>query len=202
MYKMLLVDDRKIFLRTVRRMPFFRDHEEEIRIEWETCRADSALEILRKEHVDIVMTDIRMPMMSGIDLLKAIRRENLCSCTILMSEYTDFAYAREGILHGAFDYIVKPLEEKELEGTLTRALAHLQKNDLMREPEMAAAEGLAGMLFKNSREEIEKAWDELSADDPEGCPEGQENEDDPADQNSTEDGIPTIHVNPDNSDKE
>ena len=110
MYKMLLVDDRKIFLRTVRRMPFFRDHEEEIRIEWETCRADSALEILRKEHVDIVMTDIRMPMMSGIDLLKAIRRENLCSCTILMSEYTDFAYAREGILHGAFDYIVKPLE--------------------------------------------------------------------------------------------
>ena len=62
---MLLVDDRKIFLRTVRRMPFFRDHEEEIRIEWETCRADSALEILRKEHVDIVMTDIRMPMMSG-----------------------------------------------------------------------------------------------------------------------------------------
>lgn len=155
MYKMLLVDDRKIFLRTVRRMPFFRDHEEEIRIEWETCRADSALEILRKEHVDIVMTDIRMPMMSGIDLLKAIRRENLCSCTILMSEYTDFAYAREGILHGAFDYIVKPLEEKELEGTLTRALAHLQKNDLMREPEMAAAEGLAGMLFKNSTKEIE-----------------------------------------------
>ena len=100
MYKMLLVDDRKIFLRTVRRMPFFRDHEEEIRIEWETCRADSALEILRKEHVDIVMTDIRMPMMSGIDLLKAIRRENLCSCTILMSEYTDFAYltARAGIV--------------------------------------------------------------------------------------------------------
>ena len=52
------------------------------------------------------------------------------------------------------------------------------------------------------REEIEKAWDDLSADDPEGCPEGEENEDDSAGQNNTEDGIPTIHVNPDESDKE
>ena len=55
---------------------------------------------------------------------------------------------------------------------------------------------------KTVKEEIEKAWDELSADDPEGCPEGQENEDEPADQENTEDEIPTINVNPDDSDKE
>ena len=60
----------------------------------------------------------------------------------------------------------------------------------------------AAAAARTAREEIEKAWDELSADDPEGCPEGQENEDDPADQNSTEDGIPTIHVKPDDSEKE
>ena len=56
--------------------------------------------------------------------------------------------------------------------------------------------------FIEYKEEIEKAWEELSADDPEGCPEGEENEDDPADQNNTEDDIPTIHVNSDDSDKE
>ena len=55
---------------------------------------------------------------------------------------------------------------------------------------------------KTVKEEIEKAWDELSADDPEGCPEGDENEEDPADQTNTEDDIPTIHVNPDDSEKE
>ena len=55
---------------------------------------------------------------------------------------------------------------------------------------------------KTVKEEIEKAWDELSADDPEGCPEGEENEEDPADQTNTEDDIPTIHVNPDDSEKE
>jgi len=55
---------------------------------------------------------------------------------------------------------------------------------------------------KTVKEEIEKAWEKLSADDPEGCPEGQENEDEPADQENTEDEIPTINVNPDDSDKE
>ena len=55
---------------------------------------------------------------------------------------------------------------------------------------------------KTVKDDIEKAWDELSADDPEGCPEGQENEDDSTDQDNTEDGIPTIHVNPDGSEKE
>ena len=59
----------------------------------------------------------------------------------------------------------------------------------------------AATAAKTVKEEIEKAWDELSADDPEGCPEGQENEDDPADQENTEDEIPTINVSPDDSEE-
>ena len=60
----------------------------------------------------------------------------------------------------------------------------------------------AAAAAKTVREEIEKAWDDLSADDPEGCPEGEENEDAPADQDNTGDGIPTIHVHSDDTDKE
>lgn len=60
----------------------------------------------------------------------------------------------------------------------------------------------AAATARTVKEEIEKAWDELSADDPEGCPEGQENEDDPADQDGTEDDIPTIDVKPNDSEEE
>ena len=60
----------------------------------------------------------------------------------------------------------------------------------------------AATAAKTVKEEMEKAWNELSADDSEGCPEGQENEDDSADQDNAEDDIPTIHVNPDDSEKE
>ena len=60
----------------------------------------------------------------------------------------------------------------------------------------------AAATAKTVREEIEKAWDEISADDPEGCPEGKENEDDPADQSEPEEDIPAVPVNPDDSGKE
>ena len=59
----------------------------------------------------------------------------------------------------------------------------------------------AKTVAKTVKEEVEKAWDNLSADDPEGCPIGKENEDEPVDQKA-EDDIPTIHVNPDDSEKE
>ena len=55
---------------------------------------------------------------------------------------------------------------------------------------------------KTVREEIEKAWDDLSADDPEECPEGKENEDEPDDQEKAEDDVPPIKVNPEDSGEE
>ena len=60
----------------------------------------------------------------------------------------------------------------------------------------------AATAAKTVKEEFEKAWDDLSADDPEGCPPGQENEEEPSDQDSAEEGNPTIQVKPDDSEEE
>ena len=55
---------------------------------------------------------------------------------------------------------------------------------------------------KTVKEEIGKAWDELSADDPEGCPPGEENDEEPAGEDGAEEDAHTIHVKPDDPDKE
>ncbi|MBQ6514102.1 MAG: DUF4342 domain-containing protein [Clostridia bacterium] len=55
---------------------------------------------------------------------------------------------------------------------------------------------------KTIKEEVDKAWDELSADDPEGCPEGTEKDEESGDGKDAEDDIPTIQINPDDSEKE
>ncbi len=60
----------------------------------------------------------------------------------------------------------------------------------------------AKTVAKSVREEVDKAWDELSADDPEECPPGKENEEEPDDLNSAENDIPTIQARPDDSEKE
>ena len=60
----------------------------------------------------------------------------------------------------------------------------------------------ATTAVKTVRDEFEKAWDELSADDPEGCPLGEENEEEPSDENSTGEDVPNIQVKPDDSEEE
>ena len=60
----------------------------------------------------------------------------------------------------------------------------------------------AATAAKTVKEEFEKAWDDLSADDPEECPPGQENEEEPSDQDSAEEDNPTIQVKPDDSEEE
>ena len=126
MYSVLIIDDKEVFRRKVMRMNYFKEHAEHIEIKYTAQNGEEALEILEKEQVDIVLTDIRMPIMDGIELLKIIKERKLCTCTILVSEYSDFVYAKEGIVNGAFDYIVKPVEEENIRDVLNRAMEFLE----------------------------------------------------------------------------
>jgi len=74
---------------------------------------------------DVVITDIRMPKIDGIELLKSISEKKLCQCVILCSDHSEFRYARQGLILGAFDYLVKPVVEEELELLLNRARDHI-----------------------------------------------------------------------------
>lgn len=125
MFSIFIVDDREIFRRRFKRFSVFQNSEQ-FRVEFEAQNGVEALEILRKEKVDIMITDIRMPIMGGLELLRQAKEENLCPCIVLLSEYSDFSYAKQGIILGAFDYIVKPIEEEELKSLLERCSSYLK----------------------------------------------------------------------------
>ena len=119
MYKTLIVDDREIFLMELRRMHIWGNSSGFL-ITGKANNGRQALEILRDYPYDLVITDIRMPIIDGLQLLHEIKNENLCPCVILLSEYSEFQYARQGIIYGAFDYLIKPANEKELAPLLNR----------------------------------------------------------------------------------
>ena len=123
MYKILIADDREVFRRQFKRLPVFKNSEFEI--SFETQNGEEALEILRENKVDLVITDIRMPIMDGIELLSQIKKEGLCECVVFLSEYAEFSYAKQGMLLGAFDYIVKPIENEEVKTLLQRVSNYL-----------------------------------------------------------------------------
>lgn len=70
--------------------------------------ARDAMTVLQKENIDVVVTDIRMPFVSGIELLEMIRPLNPDLPVILMTAYAELEVALNAIKHGAFDFIIKP----------------------------------------------------------------------------------------------
>lgn len=94
-------------------------------ISGEAADGVEALKALRARRYDLVITDIRMPKLDGIQLLQAIREENLCPCVVLFSEHSEFEYARKGLVLGAFDYLIKPAEPASVASLLQRATRFL-----------------------------------------------------------------------------
>jgi two-component system response regulator AtoC len=83
---------------------------------------EQALTILEHEPVNLILTDLRMPEMTGNELLKKIRENNYHIPVIIMTAYGTVENAVESMKMGAFDYILKPLDIDNLSFTIKRAL--------------------------------------------------------------------------------
>jgi two-component system response regulator YesN len=77
----------------------------------------AGLALLKCVKPDIIMTDIKMPNMSGLEMIEAAKRQNLLKAdckVILLTSYAEFTYAQQAIHLQVFDYLLKPLEEDKL----------------------------------------------------------------------------------------
>ncbi|WHX49963.1 response regulator [Paenibacillus woosongensis] len=81
-----------------------------------------ALNMLREREYDLLITDIRMPLMTGIELLEALRREKNEIAAVLLTGFAEFEYAQQGLRLGAIDYLLKPVQQSELIKMAEKAL--------------------------------------------------------------------------------
>jgi len=88
---------------------------------------EEGMAMIREVKPDIVLTDIRMPFMDGIEMMKTVQREMPWIKLIFISGYTDFAYAQEAVRLGAFDFIVKPFTKDQVQEAVLKATAALQR---------------------------------------------------------------------------
>ena len=114
------------------------DHEMQIRnglkagIDWTSLGFEAvftaangveAMEICRKEMPEVIITDIRMPGIDGLELGRQVRELYPFAEIIILSGYSEFEYARDAIKMGAFDYLLKPINIPELEDRVRNAQA-------------------------------------------------------------------------------
>ena len=91
--------------------------------EWEILAADNGkkvVEIVSTEKVDIVLSDIRMPGMDGLDVLSTVREISPETKFVLITAYPLFEYAQKALKLGASDFLLKPLDMLALYDTLSR----------------------------------------------------------------------------------
>ena len=87
---------------------------------------DTLEKILRFEP-DVVLIDIRMPRISGLEVIKRARENNFHGRFIILSGYSDFAYAQEAIHYGVTNYLTKPIDEDDLKKAVLSAKADAEE---------------------------------------------------------------------------
>lgn len=87
----------------------------------------NTLEQILKSHPDVVLLDIRMPKLSGLEVVKQAKERGFRGRFIILSGYSDFSYAQEAIRFGVTCYLTKPIDEDELEKAVLEARDSIQK---------------------------------------------------------------------------
>lgn len=124
MYRCLIVDDEKISRDGIAQS-----------IDWQNLGIEivglakngaEGLAMFRETTPEIVLSDIQMPIMDGLALAKKIRTQAPETKIIILSAFGEFSYAQEAIQHGVQNYLLKPIDEKELEEALIKLLQEIQ----------------------------------------------------------------------------
>ena len=171
-YSMIIVDDEKIIREGIKRFIEKKcDFFSVVRL-FEDGK--DAIEYLRENHVDLVLTDIRMPEVSGLELAQYIHQNAHNTETIILSGYKEFEYAQQAIENAVSYYLLKPVVNEEMLKTLD-AIRHkldeknknekrlLQYDEFLEEIQ---SQFFVDLIFGGSKfsDDIEQMWEKLYLD--------------------------------------
>ncbi|GAA0180267.1 response regulator [Clostridium sediminicola] len=138
MYKILIVDDEYEIRKGIRN--YFPWKETGFEVIGDVENGKEALKIIQKNHVDVVLSDIKMPVMSGIQLAQVLHEQHSEVKVIFLSAYKDFEYAKKALVFGVRDYIVKPTKYADLLNIFLKIRDELDREEVNVEKDKPAEE--------------------------------------------------------------
>lgn len=166
MLKVLFADDEPLMLEGLR---FLVDWEH---LDFEVCGealdGEDALQLIQSTRPDLVITDVRMPVIDGLELIRTIHESDFQPKFIIFSGYADFEYAKEALKYGVSNYLTKPMDERELTEALhiVAEEIHSERKRTTRREAVSAfmqAETVSRLLMReNTATEVEEALKELN----------------------------------------
>lgn len=144
MYRVLLADDEQIERMALARR-LMRRFGDSLQIS-EATDGKEAVELYQKEHSQIIIMDISMPELNGVEAAEQIRSMDEDCVIVFLTAYDEFSYAKRAIVIRALDYLLKPCDEEELTAVMEEAMrltdkaVHNKENPTGNRAEMTEAE--------------------------------------------------------------
>jgi len=129
MNNILIIDDEPVIVDTLFRL--LEKTEELDLIIWKAESAIEGLEIMNNHRIDILITDICMPGMSGIELVGHIKNQWSHCKVIFLSGYSDFNYLQSALRYSASDYLLKPINDAILIATIQRVISEIETDEVL-----------------------------------------------------------------------
>ena len=105
MYRVILIDDEPLILAGITSLICWEDHD--CVIVGKATNGHKAIDLILETNPDIVITDIRMPVMNGLEVIETCQKQNLEFAFICLTNLEDFQLAKQALRLGAIDYLVK-----------------------------------------------------------------------------------------------
>lgn len=153
MYTVLLVDDEESVIKNLTNA-----------VDWPVYGIENVLTAsdgveaigqIERNHVNLVIADISMPRMNGLQLVKAIRDTYPHIRCVLLTSYSDFSYAKEAISLGVENYLLKPFKPEEMDNTIRKAISNINSHKRILQTVF-----LDNLLYRWVKEDI--SFDELA----------------------------------------
>jgi len=142
----LVVDDDKIIREGCTRILTKAGHQAAA-----AADGQEAIELIRKNRYDLILLDIKMPVMNGLQVMHILRRENLNALIVVITGYATVETAVEAMKAGAYDLLLKPFSPDSLRIAVNRALEHLRLAREMEELRRVQARSLRDIAAEQSR---------------------------------------------------
>jgi two-component system response regulator YesN len=147
MIKTLITDDEKLIRAGLKKI-LTEAFPEDLEI-FEAKNGKEALDFVLNNQIQILITDIRMPILDGVELMRSIRAMEDPPDIIVLSGFDDFSYAKEAIVSGAVSYLLKPVDKEELKQTVSQAIKKIHQRSKSEVHTMLQKVMLNGVIENN-----------------------------------------------------
>ncbi|UUZ89797.1 response regulator [Paenibacillus sp. P25] len=147
MWKLVIIDDDHIILKGLTRHPIWEENG--FKVVGSAHNGEDGLEIIERERPHVVISDIRMPFMDGLELTEAMKSRFPNIRIILMTSYDDFIYAQKALKLKVFDFVLKPVENDKLLEVARRAAAEWEQEQSLTKKVLEGIPFLKRRFYEN-----------------------------------------------------